>query len=68
MKNLYNERLGILLNLAESQVDISTIREEIKRLKIEFPEKKGFFEDLYQTTINCNELSLRLFKILLESE
>lgn len=68
MITLFNERLKKLLSIVESECDISIVREEIRKLKIDFPDRKGFLEDLYQTTIRSNELSLRLLKILLESE
>ncbi len=72
MKEEFAERLRRLLGLVASgrseSEKISQIRKEIKDLKDEFSEKTGFLNDLYQTVIAADEKSLKLLKILIESE
>ena len=72
MEREYFIRLrGILSLIQKTEADaesIIKIKEEIRGLKEEYPHKKNFLSDLAQILMTRDETSMRLFRILLESE
>jgi len=72
MEKEYFIRLrGILSLIDKSEGDnqgITKIKEEVKRLKELYPEKRNLLNDLIQIFITGDETAVRLSKILIESE
>lgn len=72
MNEEYVERLRRIKGLASQKgIDgdvIEKIRNEIRLMKTDYPDRAKILNDLYQTLITSDENSLKLFNILIESE